>query len=125
MSNLLEQGEKWLAGMLQKHASSEVRYQRSSVSSTLRATIGRSVFEIAEQLSSAVLRIESRDYLVAAEAFAATGLTIPQPGDRIHETQGSREYVYEVMAPGGEPCWRWADAYRQQLRIHTKLVASE
>ena len=122
MSNLLEQGERWLAGMLQKHASTQLRYERSGISNTLRATIGRSVFEIADQLSSAVLRIESRDYLVAAEAFAATGFRLPEPGDRVHEVQGVDEYVYEVLAPGGEPCWRWADSYRQQLRIHTKLV---
>ena len=101
MSNLLEQGEKWLAGMLHKHASTQLRYERRGASSTLCATIGRSVFEIADQLSSAVLRIESRDYLVAAEEFAATGLdNSPNPATAFTKTQGCTRVRLRSDGPG-------------------------
>ena len=48
--------------------------------------------------------------------------TLPRRGDRIRETQGTTAFVYEVTAPGKEPCWRWSDPYRKTLRIHTKEV---
>jgi hypothetical protein len=108
--------------MFQRHASRAISYSRGEDSATLQATVGRTVFQIADQFSSAILSVESRDYLVPTADMAATGLGLPQAGDQIHEVQGGKEYVYEVMAPGQEPCWRWADAYRLQLRIHTKLV---
>ena len=112
MTNLLEQGERWLAGMFEKHASRPVSYHRGVVSATLQATVGRTVFQIADQFTAAIVSVESRDYLVTAENLAAAGFGLPQAGDRIHEVQGVKEYVYEVMAPGQEPCWRWADPYR-------------
>ena len=40
-------------------------------------------------------------------------------------TQAGQTFVYEVIRPGDEPCWRWSDSYRQTLRIHTKQVDQE
>jgi hypothetical protein len=125
VTNLLQQGETWLAGMFQKHASRPVSYHRGLEWATLQATIGRTVFQVADQFTSAILSVESRDYLIVAERFQASGFELPQAGDRIHEVQGDKEYVYEVMAPGQEPCWRWADLSRGQLRIHAKLVEEQ
>jgi len=34
-------------------------------------------------------------------------------------------FIYEVMAPGNEPPWRYSDPYRRTLRIHTKLIGAE
>jgi hypothetical protein len=50
---------------------------------------------------------------------------LPQRGDIIRETQGDKTLVYEVMAPGKEPAWRWSDAFRKVLRIHAKQVGTE
>jgi hypothetical protein len=50
---------------------------------------------------------------------------LPERGDAIREQQDGKVYVYEVMAPGKEACWRWSDPYRQTLRIHTKQVGTE
>ena len=50
---------------------------------------------------------------------------LPERGDRIRETQGATTYVYEVMAPGKEPHYRYSDPYRKTLRIHTKHVSTE
>jgi hypothetical protein len=43
----------------------------------------------------------------------------------IRETQGAKTFIYEVMAPGKEPAWRWSDVFRKVLRIHTKQVGTE
>jgi hypothetical protein len=50
---------------------------------------------------------------------------LPSRGDIIRETDGDSVYIYEVMAPGSEPAWRWSDDYRTTLRIHTKYVGRE
>ncbi|MBE3123763.1 MAG: hypothetical protein IMZ65_03080, partial [Planctomycetes bacterium] len=51
--------------------------------------------------------------------------TLPERGDRIREPQDGKTFVYEVMAPGKEPHYRFSDLYRRTLRIHTKQVATE
>jgi len=50
---------------------------------------------------------------------------LPQRGDRIRETQSTQVFVYEVVAPGDEPCWRYSDPYRRTLRVHTKQIDQE
>jgi hypothetical protein len=50
---------------------------------------------------------------------------LPKAGDQIHESVGASVFVYEVMAPGAEPPFRYSDPYRKALRIHTKHVATE
>jgi hypothetical protein len=73
-----------------------------------------------------VERIESRDFLILAEDLVLDGtVVLPVRGDRIRETQGGKVYVYEVVAPGNEPCWRYSDPFRKTLRIHTKHIATE
>jgi hypothetical protein len=47
---------------------------------------------------------------------------LPVAGDRIRETVGERVFVYEVLAPGNEPHYRYSDPFRKLLRIHTKYV---
>jgi hypothetical protein len=67
-----------------------------------------------------------RDFLIhAADLILAGEPTLPERGDLIRETQGGRTFVYEVMAPGKEPPWRWSDVFRKVLRIHTKQIAVE
>jgi hypothetical protein len=67
--------------------------------------------------------LESRDYLIDAADYAPTGAASePQRGDRIIETVGGTEHIYEVMTPApGAPVFRYTDRYRVRLRVHTKL----
>ena len=125
MADLLETGSDWLQDQRTKHMSRQVVYQRGSESVSLAATIGRTVFEI-DDGQGLLERYESRDFLVLADDLVLAGSkTLPKSGDRIRETQGSDVFVYEVMAPGGEPVWRYSDPYRKTLRIHTKQIAKE
>jgi len=125
MANLLQSGSDWLADQLKTHATVEVVYGQGAEQVTVSATIGRTLFELADQYGI-VQKVESRDYLIqAADLILAGGAVLPERGDRIRETQGGTTFVYEVMAPGKEPHWRYSDPFRKLLRIHTKHVDTE
>lgn len=100
-------------------------YRRGEATVEVLATIGRTVFET-DNGYGVVERTESRDFLISAVDLVLAGLeTLPQRGDRIRETQGATTFVYEVMAPGQQPHWRYSDPGRRTLRIHTKHVDTE
>ena len=125
MADLLEESSAWLDGQRLKHLSRTVSYRRGEDAVDVRAAIGRTVFEVEDSVG-VLERTESRDFLIPATDLVLGGEEVlPQQGDRIAESQDERVYIYEVMAPGREPCWRFSDAYRRTLRIHTKQVEVE
>jgi hypothetical protein len=124
MPDLLEQASDWLDGMRQAHLSRPVTYRRGEDSIEVAATVGKTVFEIDDGYG-AIERFESRDFLITAADLALNGEPFePQPGDLIAETASDKTLVYEVLAPGKEPCWRWSDPHRRTMRIHAKQVDS-
>jgi len=125
MPDLLELGAAWLEDQRTRHMSRMVMYVRDNDSVNVPATIGRTEFEQADEYG-VVHRIESRDFLVRTDALVlGNKVVLPQAGDRVREMVGEQVFIYEVMAPGGEPPWRYNDPYRQTLRIHTKFVGTE
>jgi hypothetical protein len=125
VANLLETGAAWLADQLKSHASVDVIYQRENEQISVKATIGKTEFEI-DDGSGVIQRVQSRDFLIHAADLILGGVAaLPVAGDRIRETQGSQTFVYEVLAPGNEPHYRFSDPFRKLLRIHTKHVATE
>lgn len=125
MADLLEKASDWLEEKRTAHASRVVAYARGEQSAELPATIGKTTFELDDGYG-VLVRHESRDFLVlAADLVLGDAPTLPQRGDRIKETQGATVFVYEVTAPGKEPCWRYSDSFRKTLRIHTKQVDTE
>jgi hypothetical protein len=125
MPDVLEKGLAWLDDQRHAHMTRTVVYQRGSDAVEIAATIGRTEFEQVDE-HGIVHRVQSRDFLVRAADLTLAGTpTLPKAGDRIRETVGAQTFVYEVMAPGNEPPWRYSDPYRTALRIHTKHVATE
>lgn len=123
--DILEDGARWLEDQRLKFMSRKVIYRRAAASIEVNATVGKTVFEI-DNGSGVRERIEARDYLIAANELVLGGNpALPKRGDHIRETQGLTVFVYEVLAPGKEPEWRYSDPYRQTLRIHTKFVGTE
>ena len=123
--DLIERGLAWLDAQRHRHLSRTVTYQRGGQSVELAATIGRTEFEQADHFG-VIHRTQSRDFLVRAADLVLGGEpALPVAGDRIREGDGEKTFVYEVMAPGGEPPFRYSDPYRRTLRIHTKHVATE
>jgi hypothetical protein len=125
-TDLLERASNWLEDQRKRHTSRPVVYQRGAVSSApIDATVGRTVFEQADEYG-VVQKTESRDFLMFTTDLVLNGdLTLPQRGDRVLEEQGSKTFTYEVVAPGGEPVFRYSDPYRKSLRIHTKHTATQ
>jgi hypothetical protein len=126
MPDLLRTGSDWLADMLKEHASRPVVYRRGAVEVTVQATIGRTLLKLDDGYGGVRMEWTDRDFLIhAADLVLGTATALPERGDTIRETQGDKTLVYEVMAPGKEPAWRWSDVYRKVLRIHTKQVGVE
>lgn len=125
MADLLQQGAAFVDAQRHEHLTRTVTYERGASSVELAATVGRTVFEQADE-SGFIRKVESRDFLVRRTDLILDGsATLPKAGDRVREADGSQTQVYEVMAPGGEPPFRFSDSYRKTLRIHTKHVATE
>ena len=125
MTNLLEQGAAWLTDQLHWHASTEVVYQRGVDQVAVKAVIGKTEFEVDDD-SGAIQRVQSRDFLIRTADLRFFDVpTLPRAGDRIREPVGERTLVYEVLAPGNEPHYRFSDPFRKLLRVHTKHVATE
>ncbi len=122
MADLLERAAIWLEAQRTQHTTRMVRYRRGSDFVDLPATIGRTEFQVDDGYG-VLQKFESRDFLVLAAHLQLTGTAVlPERGDRIEETVGGMTYVYEVLAPGKEPPFRYSDPYRITLRIHTKQV---
>lgn len=125
MVDMLAVGAAWFESMRVKYMTAPVVYCRDAANVEVAATIGKTVFEVSREYGVFEKYI-SRDYIIAAgELILNEDPILPVRGDQIRETQGGKTYVYEVMAPGNEPCWRWSDSYRRSLRIHTKQVGEE
>jgi len=109
---ILEQASAWLETQRLRELSVPAVYvRRNGEQIPVNVTLGRTLFRAEDQYGVTV-RIESRDFLIAASELSNE----PERGDSI-VYNGFR---YEVLAPNGEPVWRWSGAYHWTRRIHTK-----
>ncbi len=113
---LLENAAEWLNSQLEANLSVPVVYQSKNSRFELTATLGRTLFR-AENEYGVTIRVESRDFLIPAARLPVE----PQRGDTILYA-GHR---YEVLAPNGEPVWRWSGASHITRRIHTKDIGGD
>lgn len=113
---MLENAANWLDNQCRRHLSLPVIYRRRDGSGVeITATLGRTLFR-AENEYGMTIRVESRDFIVSAIDLPSD----PERGDRI--VHAGR--LYEVLAPNGEPCWRWSGANHDARRIHTKEIGA-
>lgn len=119
MPDLLAAGAAWMTSQLKAAAGVNVTYRRGSQEADVIATIGRSEFEAQDQ-NGVIERWESRDFLVTA---ADLPFGEPERGDLVVETSGDLELTYEVASPRGVPVFRYGDAFRSVVRVHTKQTA--
>ena len=111
---LLENAAEWLESQRIRELSVSIVYQRRGGETlNIPATLGRTLFR-AENEYGVTIRTETRDFLIAAENLPDD----PERGDVILHA-GLR---YEVLAPNGEPVWRWSGTGRILRRIHTKEI---
>jgi len=111
---MLEQAAEWLEARRLKELSVPAVYaRRDGRQIPINVTPGRTLFRVEDQYGVTV-RTESRDFLVAASELSDE----PERGDSIVYNR----FRYEVLAPNGEPVWRWSGAYHWTRRIHTKEI---
>ena len=130
MSDILKTGAAWLGQQLKASASETVTYTRGAVSVSVQATLGQSLLKLDDNFDGRIQRTDA-DFVIIAQdltdAFAARSSTFGEPkrGDRITVGFPEGNRVYEALAPGREPCWKWEDAVGHTLlRIHGTYVAN-
>ncbi len=114
---LLEDAARWLEGQTREHLSVPVLYRRGDGGEReTRAVVGATLFQ-SDDGCGVVASVESRDFIIPAADLPEE----PVKGDAVVW----RGRIYEVLAPRGEPCWRWSDAYHVMKRVHTKETEEE
>ena len=118
--SLIEKGEETLSRLLETDASVDIVYRRGEEAVSLPATVGKTEYETDNQFG--LVASTFRDYIVdRCLLVISSGLTVPQPGDRIWETRRGIVTVYDVVSPGGDmQCYDHSGETR--WRIHTKLL---
>ncbi len=126
MPDLLAFGMEWLADRLKAFAARSVIYRRGTEDVTVAAVIGRTLLKLDDGYGGVRMEWTDRDFLIRPEDLVlGANAVLPERGDTIRETVETTTFVYEVMAPGKEPAWRWSDPHRRMLRIHTKLISGQ
>lgn len=125
--SLISRGMSMLTRVLGQAAGTSVTVSRSGQTPlSLTAWVGRTVFaQQPEGFGGPAVVFGERDYLVPVSQHVFGGVQVPpQEGDQWAETIAGVACLFEVFAPGGEPCWRFSDQTRQVYRVHTKRVVS-
>ena len=102
-----------------------VTITRAGVSATVSATKTNPDYEIVEDNGAAV-KAESTDFIIRSEDYkvgTANAVVEPVAGDTITESLGGKTVIYEVIDLPGVACFKYSDADRIALRVHTKLVS--
>jgi len=128
MADLLQSGMGWLADQLKASASQEVRYTRESQSVYLQATFGRTLLRLSDPVAGSRVEWTDKTITVLAADLVLGGGTATRPvrGDEVRYTDAAgTTHLYEVLAPGNEPVWTWADGQGTRLSIHLKYLGEE
>ncbi len=117
--DMLRAGLQTLHAWRDAHLAQAVIYRRGAEVWHLRATPGRTQYEVVQEDGLQVTG-ETVDFIVRAVDLVGGD---PQPGDIIEMERGGTIAVFEVMDLGGQGHYRPGDPYGVSIRIHTKQVA--
>ncbi len=114
---LLEDAAEWLNSQRNDFLSVPAVYLcRNGEVFQVKATVGKTLFRVENEYGVTV-RTVSCDFLIPVKDLP----TEPESGDTILYN-GNR---YEVLAPNGEPVWRWSGSCHITRRIHTKEIGGQ
>ena len=104
---------------MRENAGRTITYARGADSVELTAVVGNAGHDQLEDAGMPVTA-QSRDYIVKASDLVLDGTAVtPIAGDEI--TDGTSTFV--VRSIGADAAWRYSDAARTTLRIHTVEVS--
>ena len=125
MQDLLKTALDWLAEQRTAHMAGAITYRRGADEAELPATAGQTVFEV-EDTSGVLVKTVAQDFIVLTRDLVLGGERIlPQRGDRVRHGQGDATCIYEVLPFGDEGAYRFTSPHGNEIRIHTKQVATE
>lgn len=119
--SLISRGQSYLNRALGTAAGVSVTYARGAQSVTLTAWVGRTVFgQLPSGQTGGSVVFGDADFLIPVSALVLAAVAVqPSRGDRVTWAG----LVYEIVAPGGDPPWRYSDQTRTVYRIHCKRVS--
>ena len=111
MSNLFERGHNFLMKKLHNGGKSTIEFIHGTTRTTLKAQLVKTVYENTDKFG-AILKTECRDFIVRVEDLP----TLPVNGDKIRFNGDD----YEVKPINGQDCFMYCNAFKTNIRIHTK-----
>ena len=120
--NLHQRGQRLLNRVTRSETGTgvSVLYTRGATTAPLVVTPSVEDLDATTQPSPTARNLDrERDYLIVLADIVSAGFGVPADGDRITETLNGVAETFEVTARRTEPAWRWADAQRTRVRVHT------
>lgn len=135
VADMLATGAEFLRVQSKAHVSRTILYGRAPDFDRfeLSATVGNTT-NMQSNDEGFVNYKRTRDYFIDVEDLidpTTEEFFLPIAGDRIAEPQAVNgdvstiNNVYEVTAPGGDQCWRYADLSNLVIRVHVVFVGTE
>lgn len=124
MPDLIGNGMEWLSEQRRKHLAVDVYYCRGSSAVQLRATRGRSRFEVmgADGVS---VSIETDDFIINVVDLEIDGQPVtPEASDFIVVGELDNGLQYHVRARPGLPTHRYTDQFRNSFRVFTMCTGT-
>lgn len=123
MGDMLGRAAGWLRDRLAASASVAVTCRQDGAGCVVNATLGRTLLKLDDGRGGFRMTWTDRDFIFPAAEFTI-GSPLPRRGLTIELPADTGLLVYQMLATGGEPGWRWADPYRTLLRVHAKEVGA-
>lgn len=118
--DILQDANIWLEGQRKDYLSNDINYSRSTLSLSLSATIGESIFQETDS-DGVATEVRSKDFVVTRSDFYPT-FGNPIEGDLITQVVGEILSTYEVQSYDGRTHY-FEDNYKLSIRIHTKFIS--
>jgi hypothetical protein len=119
--NRLQDRVDRLAERLQDEAGRSVVYLQGIATVSITATAADKIHTVYNE-DGIPTKVQFSDWIISTSEMSL--LAEPRPGDRIIETLGGVEYIYEVQPIDDKrPCFEWHDTGHTMFRIHTIRVS--
>jgi len=88
-------------------------------------SIHMTVFRFNNRFNQSI-RYEGRDFIFNTSDLLTDDVRfVPAKGDLIYEDTILARFIYEVSSINDEPVYKYSGAYRQGIRVHTKMIDKE
>lgn len=119
-SNLMQRSAEFLSDRIQAVASRAVSYRQGVTAIlSINGTPSEETYKVTSGEGVSTW-IHTTDWTFAVADMAKVK---PRPGDRIHETLGTEQRIYEVQPiSDDEPCTKQLDNGNVMIVVHTKRI---